>query len=316
MPANLDLVPLGKTQVRVTPVGLGAWQWGDTMMWQYGAGYGESEIRAAYDAAIAAGINFFDTAEVYGASSRGGWGKSERYLGRFMDHAHPPFVATKFAPMPWRLAKGKLLDALKGSLERLQLPIVDLYQVHFPLPPISVETWADGLADAVHGKLARAVGVSNYNVEQMRKAHAVLAKRGVPLATNQVEYSLIERKPERTGLVQAAQELGVTLIAYSPLGKGMLTGKYNAQNPPPGARGRIYKGEKLAATGPVNALLKEIGDAHGKTPGQVALKWLICKGAVPIPGAKNARQAEQNAGALGWRLTDEEVARLDRVGTL
>lgn len=309
MPATIDLVPLGKTAIRVSPVGLGAWQWGDTMMWSYGKGYGEQDVRAAYDAALAVGINFIDTAELYGR------GQSERLLGQFMDHAHPPVVATKFAPLPWRLSKGKLLDALKASLERLGMAQVDLYQVHFHIPPLSVETWADGLADAVHGKLARAVGVSNYSVEQMRKAHAVLAKRGVPLATNQVEYSLIERKPERTGLVDVARELDVTLIAYSPLGKGMLTGKYNAQNPPPGARGRLYRGEKLAKLDPINAALKQVGEAHGgKTPGQVALNWLICKGAVPIPGAKNARQAEQNAGALGWRLTDEEVARLDAVG--
>lgn len=306
MPANIDLVPLGKSSVRVTPVGLGAWQWGDTMMWNYGSGYGETEIRAAYDAAIAAGTNFFDTAEVYGR------GKSERYLGQFIDRANPPVIATKFAPMPWRLSKGKLLDALKASLERLGVAQVDLYQVHFHLPLRSVETWADGLADAVHGKLARAVGVSNYNVEQMRKAHAVLAKRGVPLATNQVEYSLLERKPERSGLDQAARELGVTLIAYSPLRKGLLTGKYGSQNPPPGTRGRLFRRDALAAADRVNALLKEIGEAHdGKTPAQVALNWLICKGAVPIPGAKNARQAEQNAGALGWRLTAEEVQRLD-----
>ena len=131
-----------------------------------------------------------------------------------------PVVATKFAPLPWRLSRRRLLAALKASLERLRMSQVDLYQVHFPLPPLSVETWADGLADAVHGKLARAVGVSNYNVEQMRKAHAVLARRGMPLATNQVEYSLIERKPERSGLVEAAKELGVTLIAYSPLRQG------------------------------------------------------------------------------------------------
>lgn len=308
MPA-IDLVTLGKTDVRVTPVGLGAWQWGDTMMWSYGSGYGEQDVRAAYDAALAGGINFIDTAELYGR------GQSERLLGRFMDHSRPPVVATKFAPLPWRLSKGKLLDALKASLERLQMARVDLYQVHFPLPPLSVETWADGLADAVHGKLARAVGVSNYSVEQMRKAHAVLAKRGVPLATNQVEYSLTQRKPERTGLITAAEELGVTIIAYSPLDKGMLTGKYNAQNPPSGARGRLNNAKKLAALEPVTALLKEIGEARGgKTPAQVALNWLICKGAVPIPGAKNARQAEQNAGALGWRLTDEEAQRLDEVG--
>jgi aryl-alcohol dehydrogenase-like predicted oxidoreductase len=308
MSESVDLVQLGKSSVRVTPVGLGAWQWGDTMMWSYGNGYGESEIRGAYDAAIAAGINFIDTAEMYGR------GKSERYLGEFINHGPRPVVATKFFPFPWRLGKGTLLDALKDSLGRLQLSEVDLYQVHFPMPPRSVETWADALADAVHGKLARAVGVSNYNPEQMRKAHAVLAKRGVPLATNQVEYSLLERKPERSGLTQAAQELGVTLIAYSPLRKGLLTGKYGSQNPPPGTRGRLFRGKALAAADRINAVLKEIGGAHGgKTPAQVALNWLISKGAVPIPGAKNARQAEQNAGAMGWRLTEEEVQRLDAV---
>jgi aryl-alcohol dehydrogenase-like predicted oxidoreductase len=306
MRSQFDLVSLGKTSIRVTPVGLGAWQWGDTMMWSYGSGYGEAEIRAAYGAAIAAGINFFDTAELYGR------GKSERYLGQFIDRANPPVIATKFAPLPWRLSKGKLLDALKASLERLGRQQVDLYQVHFHIPPRSVETWADGLADAVHGKLALAVGVSNYSVDQMEKAHAVLAKRGVPLASNQVEYSLLERKPERSGLVQAAKELGVTLIAYSPLRKGLLTGKYGSQNPPPGTRGRLFRGRALAAADNVNVILKVIGDAHdGKTNAQVALNWLICKGAVPIPGAKNARQAEQNAGALGWRLTEEEVKRLD-----
>ncbi len=307
MPESFDLVPLGKTAIRVTPIGLGTWQWGDRTMWSYGQGYGESDIRAAYDAAIGAGINFFDTAEIYGR------GKSETYLGQFIDHANPPVIATKFMPWPWRLSKATLLDALKASLERLQLSQVDLYQVHWPVPIRSVEVWADGLADAVHGKLARAVGVSNYNANQMRKAHAALAKRMVPLATNQVEYSLLERKPERSGLVQAARELGVTLIAYSPLRKGLLTGKYNAQNPPPGTRGRLFRGNALAKAEQVNGLLKEIGEAHGgKTNAQVALNWLICKGAVPIPGAKNARQAEQNAGALGWRLTEEEVQRLDK----
>lgn len=308
---SFDRVSLGASDVRVTPLGLGAWQWGDTMMWSYGKGYGEADVRAAYDAAIASGIDFIDTAELYGR------GNSERLLGRFMDRAHPPVVATKFAPLPWRLSGGRLLDALKASLDRLQMSQVDLYQVHFHIPPRSVETWADALADAVHGKLARAVGVSNYNAEQMRKAHAILAKRGVPLATNQVEYSLTQRKPERTGLIAAARELGVTIIAYSPLDKGMLTGKYNAQNRPSGARARLYNEKKLAALEPVIALLREVGDAHGgKTPAQVALNWLICKGAVPIPGAKNARQAEQNAGALGWRLTDEEVRRLDEAGNV
>ncbi len=306
-PDPIETIQLGKTNVRVTPLGIGTWQWGDSMMWGYGKGYAESEIKAAFDASLAAGITFFDTAEIYGQ------GKSERFLGRFISQdGSRPVVATKFMPFPWKLSKVLLMNALRKSLERLGLPQVDLYQVHMPLPPVAVETWADALADAVEARLTRSVGVSNYSADQMRRAHATLAKRGVPLASNQVEYSLLQRAPEQKGLLQACQELGVTLIAYSPLAKGMLTGKYTPENRPPGLRGRRYRGETLVRLQPLTALLREIGQAHqGKTPGQVALNWTISKGALPIPGAKNARQAQENAGALGWRLTVDEVAALD-----
>ena len=303
----METVQLGKTGVRVTPLGIGTWQWGDSMMWGYGKNYAEAEIRAAFDASLAAGITFFDTAELYGQ------GKSERFLGRFISgHGNRPIVATKFMPLPWRLGKGALVAALRKSLDRLRLPQVDLYQIHWPFPPRPVEFWVDGLADAVAAGLTRAVGVSNYNAEQTRRAHAVLARRGVPLASNQVEYSLLQRAPERNGLLAACRELGVTLIAYSPLAKGMLTGKYTPANPPPGLRGRRYRGDYLARIQPLIGLLREIGAAHGgKNPNQVALNWLICKDAIPIPGAKNARQVQENAGALGWRLTADEVAALD-----
>lgn len=302
----LDLIQLGKTDVRVTPLGVGTWQWGDTLMWGYGKGYAEADLRTAFDATVGAGITFFDTAEIYG------FGKSERFLGRFIrGSGQPVIVATKFFPLPWRLSKGSLQRALRGSLDRLGLKQVDLYQIHWPFPPVAIETWMDALADAVEAGLTRAVGVSNYNVEQTRRAHAALAKRGVPLASNQVEYSLLHREPERTGLLTLCRELGVTLIAYSPLAKGLLTGKYTPENPPTGTRGRLFRGDYLARIQPLNGLLREMGDRHGVMPGQVALNWLICKGAVPIPGAKNARQAQQNAAALGWRLTADEVAALD-----
>jgi aryl-alcohol dehydrogenase-like predicted oxidoreductase len=187
---------------------------------------------------------------------------------------------------------------------------VDLYQVHWPSPPMPVERWAEALADAVEAGLTRAVGVSNYNAEQLRAAHAVLAKRGIPLASNQVHYSLLHRAPERDGVLAACRELGVTLIAYSPLAKGVLTGKYTPEHPLPGLRGRLYN-RRLAELQPLLTRLREIGAAHGgKTPAQVALNWLICQGTVPIPGAKNARQVESNLGALGWRLTPDEVATL------
>ncbi len=308
---SLDSIHLGKTNVRVTPLGIGTWQWGDNMMWGYGKGYAETDIRAAFDAAIAAGITFFDTAEAYGQ------GRSERFLGQFMAASGArPIVATKFMPLPWRLGKGNLRSALRNSLDRLGLKQLDLYQMHWPFPPVPIETWMDGLADAADAGLIRAVGVSNYSVEQMRRAHAALARRGIPLASNQVHYSLLNRAPERTGLTAACRELGVTLIAYSPLEKGMLSDKYGPQNPPAGLRRRRYNPGYLARIQPVIATLREIGNRYGKTTNQVALNWLICKGAMPIPGAKNARHVADNAGALGWRLTEAEVAALDGVSAM
>jgi aryl-alcohol dehydrogenase-like predicted oxidoreductase len=157
------------------------------------------------------------------------------------------------------------------------------------------------------------VGVSNCSVEQMRRAHAALAKRGVVLASNQVEYSLLHRAPERNRLMQTCREMGVTLIAYSPLRKGLLSGKYTPENRPTGTfRSSLANRDYLARIQPLITLLREIGQAHGgKTPSQVALNWVMCKGALPIPGAKNVRQARENAGALGWQLSESEMTALD-----
>jgi len=160
--------------------------------------------------------------------------------------------------------------------------------------------------------LTKTVGVSNYNVEQMRQAYEALARRGVPLASNQVEYSLLQRQPETSGLLDLCHELGATLIAYMPLGMGMLTGKYTPDNPPSGLRSRRYGKEFLAKLQPLIKLMRGIGETHGdRTPAQVALNRVIAKGAVPIPGVKNARQAEDNVGAMNWSLTEAEVAALD-----
>ncbi len=308
MTSHLEFIDLGATSVRVPPIGIGTWQWGDTFVWGYGrGGYTDADLRAAFDVSLESGVHFFDTAEGYG------FGRSERLLGEFAAASGEPIViATKFAPYPWRLQRSNLVTALRRSLQRLGLKQVDLYQIHWPLLLRSVETWAGGLADAVELGLTRAVGVSNFSVDRMRRAHETLAKRGIPLASNQVQYSLLNRKPERNGLLAACRELNVTLIAYSPIAKGLLTGKYTPGNRPPGLRRRMWSQKRLAAVQPLVALLRRIGERHGgKTPPQVALNWLICKGALPIPGVKNARQAQDNIGAVGWRLTDADVAALD-----
>jgi aryl-alcohol dehydrogenase-like predicted oxidoreductase len=309
MQAEEERIPLGSSELYVSPLGIGTWAWGDRLYWGYGRGeYSDDDLEAAFQASRAAGINFFDTAEMYGR------GRSEQLLGRFLrDSRDDVVVATKFFPFPWRLRSADLPKALRASLERLGMERVDVYQIHWPFPPVPIWTWMAAMADVVEAGLVRAVGVSNYSPEQTRRAVAALGERGVRLISNQVEYSLLKRQPERNGLLQLCHDLNVTLIAYSPLGQGLLTGKYTPDNPPSGmARRRRYPPQRLAAIQPLLGLMREIGQTHdGKTLPQVASNWVMCKGALPIPGAKNVDQARENAGALGWRLTDEEVAALD-----
>jgi aryl-alcohol dehydrogenase-like predicted oxidoreductase len=293
-------------------LGLGTWQWGDRFFWNYGQGYAEAELKESFDVTVAAGITLFDTAEVYGQ------GRSEKFLAQFLQQARfrngqQPYIATKFMPLPWRLTKGQFRSALRGSLRRLDAGSVDLYQMHWPFPPVSIEAWMEAMTEAVEAGLVRAVGVSNYSSEQTRRAYSTLKQRGLPLVSNQVPYSLLNRRNEHNGLLALCQELDIRFIAYSPLEQGLLTGKYTPENPPPGLRKRRYQ-NLLTRIQPLVTVLREIGEAHGgKMPAQVALNWCIAKGALPIPGAKNPRQAEQNAGALGWRLTREEATRLDEV---
>jgi aryl-alcohol dehydrogenase-like predicted oxidoreductase len=303
-------VTLGSSNIEISQVGLGTWAWGDTMVWSFGNGYSDDDIKNAFDVSMKAGVTFIDTAEIYGK------GKSEQFIGRFLKATGTgTVVATKFMPYPWRITKSSLRDALKRSLKRLQCASVDLYQVHWPFPPVPVRVWMDAMADAVEDGLVKAVGVSNYSRDQMLRAHEQLAKRNIPLVSNQVEFSLLVRKPESSGLLDACHEYGITLIAYSPLAMGMLTGKYSASNPPGGIRARRYRKNTLTKIERLVGLMREIGENHGgKSPAQVALNWTIAKGTVPIPGAKNAEQAEENAGVSGWQLSREEVAVLEGRG--
>lgn len=300
---------LGRTNIPVTPIGFGTWAWGDSLFWGYGQDYGEAELRQAFQAAVNKGITFFDTAEIYG------FGQSEILLGKFVREQRATVqIATKYMPLPWRWRKEDVTDAVTASLQRLQMSAVDLYQIHWPLTLLlSQESLLNALADEVQRGRIKAVGVSNYSAEQMRLAHDLLGQRGVPLAVNQMRYSLITREIEQNGVLAAAQELGVTILAYSPLAQGLLTGKYTASNPPTGARSwdRRFQAPGLAKLQPVINLLQALGQQYNKTPAQVALNWLMVQpGVIPIPGVKTAAQVEQNAGALGWELTVAEVEQL------
>ncbi len=307
-------VTLGPKGPEVPALGLGTWSWGDSLFWQYGGGYGVEDVRAAYKASLAAGVNFLDTAEVYGL------GESEKLIGQFIkEDGRPAIIATKYMPLPWRFSGQAVADALTDSLKRLKLASVDLYQVHWPFDFfMSQKTLMNALADEVEQGRIKTIGVSNYSAKQMREAHSLLAARGISLAVNQVQYSLLHRHIEANGVFEAAQNLEMTILAYSPLAQGLVTGKYTvgSDRTPTGARKLDPKFSKkgLQKIEPVLATLQTVGEAHGKTQVQVALNWLIGKGnVVPIPGAKNAEQAEQNAGALGWEMTAAEREQLDNV---
>jgi aryl-alcohol dehydrogenase-like predicted oxidoreductase len=238
-------------------------------------------------------------------------------LGRFIKETDQPvLVATKFFPYPWRFSKKTVLNALKGSLERIGVESVDLYQIHWPSLTMNTDLLMEGLTECVKSGLTRTVGVSNFGHNRMLASYSALARHGIPLASNQVHYSLLSRGAEKKGVLKRCQELGIRLIAYSPLEQGLLTGKYKVDNPPSGTRSRRYA-SLLPKLQPLLKQLTEIGQDHGgKSNAQVALNWVICKGAMPIPGAKNETQAFQNAGSLGWKLTDGEVARLDEASDL
>jgi len=288
---------------------VGTWAWGDRYIWGFGQEYGREEIAAAFEACVQSGTLFFDTAEVYGQ------GKSEEFLGRFQEgNAHDIRIATKFMPYPWRLRRASLLRALKASLRRLNLARVDLYQMHQPLPPIQPETWMDAMVDALQADMVGAVGVSNYSRDWTDRSQNALGRAGYRLASNQVEYSLLNRQIEKNGLLQHCVDQGITVLAYSPLAMGVLTGKYSPEKPVKGIRSAVYNSRLLGRIQPLIQLLNKIGSDHaGKTAAQVALNWVICKGAVPIAGVKTPIHALHNAGALGWRLSEEEIQRLDYV---
>ena len=288
-------------------IGIGTWAWGDHLYWGFGKGYQEADLHQVFHFCVENEMLFFDTAEIYGQ------GKSETYLGRFIQETDKPvFVASKFMPYPWRIRSQSLDRALEKSLQRLQMDKLQLYQMHMPFPPVSVESWMQAMLRVRELGWIEQIGVSNYNFQLMQRAQTVLIREGISLATNQVEYNLLNRTIEKNGLMQAAKDMGIRIIAYSPLAMGILTGKYNEENPPAGFRSQRYHRQFLRQIKPLLLEMGRIGVAHdGKSTAQVAINWVIAKGAIPIPGAKNLEQAQQNLEAANWTLTPSEIALLD-----
>jgi len=306
---------LGRSILQVPRIGVGAMTWGDPQglarfhpaKIAYGGADGIKEEKLAVESSIAAGVDLFDTAAMYSG------GAAERRLGE-LTLGKDVLIASKF-PGSFSFKTEDFPKELEASLKRLGRDSIHLYQHHFPSNKVVIPKLMELLADAVDAGKVKVVGVSNYSVKQMREAHAALAKRGIPLASNQVEYSLLHRQPETNGVLDACRELGITLIAYTPLAGGALTGKYSAAKKASGLRRLMpnFSKKGMSATQPVVDLLRQIGERYSKTPSQVALRWLIENPIVlPIPGAKNGKQAMENAAALTFTLTSKEVESLNQ----
>ncbi|CAK9158225.1 unnamed protein product [Ilex paraguariensis] len=297
----------------VSPMGFGTWAWGNQLLWGYQESM-DSELQEVFNLAVENGINLFDTADSYGTGRLNG--QSEKLLGKFIRQKQMRdniVIATKFAAYPWRLTPGQFVNACKSSLERMQIEKIGIGQLHWSTAnyaPLQEQALWDGLVAMYDKGLVEAVGVSNYGPKQLVKIHDYLKARGVPLSSAQVQFSLLSMGEDQMEIKNTCDSLGVRLISYSPLGLGMLTGKYTPSNLPRGPRGLLFS-QILPGLQPLLSSLKEIAQKRSKTIPQVAINWCIRQGTIPIPGVKTVKQAEENLGALGWYLSPKELLQLE-----
>lgn len=317
-------------------------------MWGYDTSQDE-DIYEAYKAVRNAGVSLFDTADSYGTLKLNG--RAEILLGqferRYIDEKsqklletsnglgnlltatsklfspnksasstiRPQQIATKFAPYPWRITRKSMLNAAKDSLKRIEQDKLAIAQLHWSTAnyqPFQEKALWDGIADVYDEGLCEAVGVSNYGPKQLCKFSERMIERGAPLASAQIQYSLMTTDASKDAL-DACNEVGCRLISYSPLCLGLLTGKYSCEKnilPAQGPRRQLFK-ELLPGAKPLLDTLQAVAKEKNKTMSQVAINWTIAKGGVPIPGCKNLQQAKENLGAIDFKLSSSEVIELD-----
>lgn len=298
-------------------MGCGTWAWGNRLLWGYDPSM-DRQLQEVFNLCVDRGVTLFDTGDSYGTGKLNG--RSETLLGKFSQeysgvNQENICIATKLAAYPWRLTRQSMVNAGKASAKRLGRN-VDLVQMHWSTANyFPWQEWAllDGLADLYEQGLVKGVGLSNYGSKRLKKVHQRFRERGVPITSLQVQYSLLSTYPiAQLGLKDVCDELGIKLIAYSPLALGLLTGKYSEETALPKGVRRLAFQQILPGIKPLLGCLKEIAESRNKTMSQVAINWCICKGTIPIPGAKSVEQAKDNLGALGWQLDASEVTELDK----
>jgi aryl-alcohol dehydrogenase-like predicted oxidoreductase len=314
---KIELRPLGKTDILVSPIGLGVMEFAGApgIFGRIFPIIPQEEKNAIIKAALDGGINWFDTAEAYG------FGISERSLATALKANgvadKDVYIETKWLPM-MRTARN-ISHNVDDRLRYLEGYSIANFMVHQPYGFSTPETEMNAMADLVEAGKIRSVGISNFSPDRMRKAHAALAKRGISLAVNQVRYSLLSREIETNGILDTARELGVTIIAYTPLARGVLSGKYHKN---PDLLRHLASWRKASVQRDIKRSIRlinamdEIATASGMTTAQVALNWLInFKGdiIVAIPAATKVQQAVENAEVMKFHLSEDEISRLDEI---
>jgi aryl-alcohol dehydrogenase-like predicted oxidoreductase len=316
VPPPFDLRSLGNSDLCLTPIGFGAWALGGAG-WQYSLGpQDDNESIAAIHCALDSGINWIDTAAVYGL------GHSEEVIARAVRSAPcKPYVFTKCS-VRWRkdrsmynsLKAKSLTEEVDGSLRRLGVEAIDLYQMHWPEPDNEIEEGWETLARLREKGKIRWIGVCNFTVEQMKRAQRI-----APITSLQPAYSMLRRTVEEE-ILPFAQDNDIGVINYSPMGSGLLTGSMNAEfvaamAPDDCRRKRDeFKEPRLSRAMRLVELLREIGSGHGVSPGVVAVAWTLHQPAISaaIVGLRNVREVKELAPALHFRLNQEEYNQIGR----
>jgi len=315
-----DFIPTAETKVilrgakgdiHAPRINIGAWSWGDTATWHWSPEE-LPQVKEAWKLLLENGINWIDTAQAYGS------GESERICGELFKglNRQDYIIQTKWYVVPDNF-KNLLSPShaptkfLKESLDRFGLDYIDVYLVHGPIHISSLAQVAKGLAECVEQGLTKTVGVANSSEEDMIRLADELQKYGVPLATNQCEFSVLRRQPELSGLLQACHDRGIVFQSYSSLAQGRLTGKYTVDNPPPTTY--RFSSYDMKDVKPTLEVLRSIGQDHGKNPASVALNYNLSKGIVPTVGIRKPSQAQDAIDAFGWRLSTDEIKRIDAV---
>jgi pyridoxine 4-dehydrogenase len=333
--------------IKVPTVGTGTISWSADGFFSSESQEVEEVVTEAYRSNAA----FFDTAERYGSHFKTafglGYGETERMTAKYLVDAEEtegasamkPVVATKFTPGPWRTTAQTVVDACEQSCKNLGVDQIDLYQIHMPdiVQPLrafgKVENkdriYWEGLAECYNRGLVKNVGVCNYGPTLVQECHDFLAERGVPLASNQISFSLLGRHNGSIETIEKCKKLGVKVLAYYPFAMGLLTGKYSEDLMADDSSLKEKKktslelkdleryaygdGETVPEGGiqPLLTTMATIAKKRNKSISQIALNYIISKGAVPIPGCRTVKQLKDNLGAMGWRLTATEVKMLE-----